>query len=229
MIEYNLFNNRHQTLTPILCRYNKAFVEAVRATGGNNSQRTLVVQGPSTNIASSCQYMTADKLPEAAGRLMVEVHYYDPGQFCGTYSSKLSEGGIVYWGAANHVSGSNHNATWGEESSMKSEFAKLKTAYTSKGYPVIIGEYAANQRNVEGIAGHDQAKHDASIKLFYKCVNEYATNNGAVAFAWDTNYLAGLTTSDGSSTIIDRANAKVVGDNAMEGIKAGCAAGHWPY
>ena len=226
--EYGLFNSRHQTLTPILCRYNQAFVEAVRATGGNNAQRTLVVQGPSTNIASSCQFMKADKLPEAAGRLMVEVHYYDPGQFCGTYSSKLSEGGIVYWGAANHVSGSSHNATWGEESYMKTEFAKLKTTYTSKGYPVIIGEYAASQRNLSGAAGHSQDKHDASVKLFYQCVNQYAFNNGAIAFAWDTNYLAGLNTTDGSSTIIDRANAQVVGNNAMEGIKAGVKAGQWP-
>ena len=227
--EYNLFHDKHQQLTPILIRYNQAFCEAVRATGGNNTLRTLVVQGPSVNIASTCSYMTADKLPEAAGRLMVEVHFYDPGQFCGTYSNKLSEGGFVYWGAANHVSGSKHNATWGEENSMKSEFAKLNTTFTSKGYPVVIGEYAANQRNVANVDGHDQAKHDASIKLFYQCVNEYATNNGIVAMAWDTNYTAGLSTTDGSSTIIDRAKCIVVGNNAMEGVKAGVAAGNWPF
>lgn len=227
--EYNLFHDKHETLTPILIRYNKAFVEAVRATGGNNDKRTLVVQGPSVNIASSCNYLTADKLPESAGYLMMEVHFYDPGQFCGTYSSKISEGGFAYWGAANHVSGSKNNASWGEESSMKSEFAKLNTAYTSKGYPVIIGEYAGQQRNLSSVSGSDQAKHDASVKLFYQCVNEYATNNGVIAMAWDTNYTAGLNNSDGSSTIIDRATCKVVGNNAMEGIKAGVSAGKWPY
>ena len=47
--------------------------------------------------------------------------------------------------------------------------------------------------------------------------------------AWDTNYTAGLNNSDGSSTIIDRATCKVVGNNAMEGIKAGVSAGKWPY
>lgn len=43
--EYNLFNDKHQQLTPILLRYNQAFVEAVRATGGNNAKRILIVQG----------------------------------------------------------------------------------------------------------------------------------------------------------------------------------------
>ncbi len=65
------------------------------------------------------------------------------------------------------------------------------------------------------------------MKLFYQCVNEYATNNGIVAFAWDTNDVSGLSGEAGSSTIIDRANCAVVGTNAMDGIKAGVAAGVW--
>ncbi len=220
--EYSLFSGHHEELTPILCRYNQAFVEAVRATGGNNAQRTLVVQGPSTNITSSVNYMTADKLPEAAGRLMVEVHYYDPGQFCGTFDAS-GDNAFYYWGAANHST--DHNANYGEEAYMLSQFGLLKTAYTSLGYPVIIGEYAAQQRTISG----DQNKHNASVKYFYQCVNEYATNNGIIAFAWDTNNTNGLNSEGGSSTIIDRANSAVVGNNAMEGVKAGVAAGKWPF
>ena len=219
---YALFNGRHEELTPILIEYNKAFVEAVRATGGNNANRILVVQGPSTSIDSSVQYMTADKLPEEAGKLMVEVHFYDPGQFCGTFDA-TGDKAYYYWGAANHAT--NHNATWGEEDYMQAQFAKLKTAYTSQGYPVIIGEYAGLQRTLG--EGQSQEKHDASVKLFYQCVNEYATNNGVVAFAWDTNDVSGLSGEAGSSTIIGRANCTVVGTNAMEGIKAGVAAGTW--
>ena len=221
--EYNLFHDKHSTLTPVLVRYNQAFVEAVRATGGNNANRVLVVQGPSVNIASSTTYMDASKLPESAGRLMVEVHFYDPGPFCGTYDATGSNA-FYYWGAANHAS--NHNASWGEESYMQSEFAKLKTAYTSKGYPVIIGEYAGLQRT---LTGGDQTKHDASVKLFYKCVNQYATDNGAIAYAWDTNYVGGLSQEGGSSTIIDRARVSLVGNNAMQGILDGVASGKWPY
>ena len=108
---------------------------------------------------------------------------------------------------------------------MQSQFALLKSTYTSQGYPVIIGEYAAQQRTISG----DQDKHNASVKYFYQCVNEYATNNGIVAFAWDTNDVNGLNQEGGSSTIIDRANCAVVGSNAMQGIKSGVAAGAWPY
>lgn len=223
--EYSLFNSRHAALTPILERYNKAFVEAVRATGGNNANRILVVQGPSVNISSSCQYMPASHLPEAAGKLMVEVHYYDPGQFCGTYDSTGSSA-YYYWGSANH--GSDHNPTYGEEAYMQNLFNSLQSTYTSQGYPVIIGEYAALQRTLTA-AGTDQTKHDASVKYYYQTLNSYAVNRGIVPFAWDTNDVAGLGKESGSSTIIDRANASVKGTNAMEGITAGCAAAAWPY
>ena len=221
--EYNLFSSRHEELTPILIRYNQAFVEAVRATGGNNAQRTLVVQGPSTNISSTCSYMPADKLPEAAGRLMVEVHYYDPGQFCGTYEAS-GDNAYYYWGAANH--GANHNPTYGEESYLDGMFTNLKDTFTSKGYPVIIGEYAALQRSVPN---DDQTKHDNSVKYYYQYLNQTAANCGIVPFAWDTNDTAGLGKESGSTTIIDRAKCTVVGTNAMEGIKAGAAAGSWPF
>lgn len=219
--EYTLFSTRHAELTPILVRYNQAFVEAVRATGGNNAQRTLVVQGPSTSINSSVQYMPATLLPEAAGRLMVEVHYYDPGQFCGTYDAS-GDKAYYYWGADNH--GPDHNPTYGEETYLNSQFAKLKTAYTSKGYPVIIGEYAALQRT---IASSDQTKHDASVKHYYKYLNAQAIRNGIVPFAWDTNDTSGLGKESGSTTIIDRAKVSVIGSNAMKGIQEAVAETTW--
>ena len=223
--EYTLFSTRHEELTPILIRYNKAFVEAVRATGGNNAQRTLVVQGPSTSISSTCSYMPADKLPEAAGRLMVEVHYYDPGQFCGTYDA-TGEKAYYYWGAANH--GTDHNPTYGEESYLDGMFTNLKNTFTSKGYPVIIGEYAALQRALTA-EGTDQSKHDASVKYYYQYLNQTAVNCGIIPFAWDTNDITGLGKESGSSTIIDRAKCTVVGTNAMEGVIAGATAGKWPF
>lgn len=165
--------------------------------------------------------MPASSLPEDAGKLMVEVHFYDPGQFCGTFDAS-GNNAFYYWGAGNHAA--DHNANWGEESYMQGEFGKLKTAYTSLGYPVIIGEYAGLQRTISG----DQDKHNASVKAYYQCVNQYATNNGVVAFAWDTNDVANLLNEGGSSTIIDRSKGTIVGTNAMEGVKAGIAAGQWP-
>ena len=60
--------------------YNQTFVNAVRATGGNNASRTLVVQTYNTNITHGLNFfnMPTDTI---ASRLMVEVHYYDPYDF----------------------------------------------------------------------------------------------------------------------------------------------------
>lgn len=220
--QYNLFSSHHEELTPILAIYNAAFVAAVRATGGNNALRTLVIQGPSTDISSTTRYYADGLMPEQAGRLMLEVHYYNPGQFCGTFDAS-GDKAFYYWGSGNHAA--DHNANYGEEGDMQQLFASLKTRFTSKGYPVIIGEYAGLQRTITG----NQDKHNASVRAYYECVNRYATDNGIVAFAWDTNDVAGLLTEGGSSTIIDRAKAAVAGQHALDGIKAGVAAGQWPY
>lgn len=218
-------NAHDQATTDALIRYEQAFINAVRATGGNNATRILVVQGPSTDINRSVEFYDVTRLEDSApNALMVEVHYYDPGQFCGTWNSTGSTA-FYYWGTTNHYT--SHNANWGEESHLAAQFAKLKNKYTSKGYPVIIGEYAGLQRMMP--SGQNQEKHNASVKLYYKRVNEYATNNGLVAFAWDTNAAADLKKESGSSTIIDRSNCQIVGTNAMEGIKEGLSAGTWPF
>ena len=54
-------NYKHET--EILATYHQTFVDAVRATGGNNESRTLVIQGPSTSIDRSIEVYQVDKLP----------------------------------------------------------------------------------------------------------------------------------------------------------------------
>lgn len=66
-------------------KYEQAFVDAVRATGGNNETRTLIVQGPSTDIDKTVNYFSAMPTDAVANRLMVEVHYYSPSQFTGVW------------------------------------------------------------------------------------------------------------------------------------------------
>ena len=118
--EYSLFNSHHKELTPILERYNQAFVDAVRSTGGNNASRVLVVQGPSVNISSTCSYLTVPT-DSKAERLMVEVHYYDPWNFT---SGQIN--------------------TWNDAASIKTQFESMKTNFVDKKIPVIIGECGAN-------------------------------------------------------------------------------------
>lgn len=207
-------------LTARLLEYEQVFIDAVRATGGNNATRTLVVQGPNTNIDNSTDASVGFNMsklndPAGEGRLMVEIHDYDPYQFCGM--DKDADWGKVfyYWGNGNHVSGSSHNATWAEESYMAQQMNKLKTKFVDNGYPVIIGEFGANWRTITG-TGESQAKHNASIRTWYATITQYAMQRGMVPMAWDTNY-----TGHPSMTIINRGNRTIFNQYALDGITEG--------
>ncbi|MDA3880826.1 MAG: cellulase family glycosylhydrolase, partial [Prolixibacteraceae bacterium] len=66
----------------ILRSYHQTFVNAVRATGGKNSYRVLVVQGSSTDVEKTNNLMKSIPTDVAEDRLMAEIHYYTPYQFC---------------------------------------------------------------------------------------------------------------------------------------------------
>jgi endoglucanase len=219
--QYNLFHDRHQELTPILLRYNQAFVDAVRATGGGNAQRTLVCQGPSTSITSTTDsaigfHMPTD--PAGAGHLMVEVHYYEPWDFCG-----VEEHGKRFWGAERHVADSEYNCTWGEPGHPKQRFSRMKAKFFDHGYPTIIGEYGANWRQIDAF----QTQHDASIKAWFRDVTQQAISNGCVPMVWDINS-PDRQGERGTMTIINRANLTIFCPWALEGIQEAVKAATWP-
>ena len=208
-----------QASTNNLIQYNQAFVDAVRATGGNNAKRILVVQGPSTNIDHTCKFM-AGKMPKdvAAGKLAIEVHYYNPWQFWGMEKDESWGKVFFYWGKGNHHSGSTHNATWGEEDDMKNQLQMMKTNFVDKGYPVVIGEFGANWRDLSSLPKESQEKHNASIKLHYLELHRLCKEmGGMVPMIWDTNYRSQEGTK-GSMTVIDRKTLSIFGIYAMEGI-----------
>lgn len=227
----------NQAKTDILIRYEQAFIDAVRSTGGNNDKRTLVVQGPSTNIDNTVQFYHMPTDTES-GHLMLEVHFYDPFGF--THCSfggdmgedKAKKGDwnwpLYFWGSDNHVASSSsyidQNSTWGEESYVKQQMQKMNTNFVSKGIPVLIGEYGCNWRKLAS----DQDKHDASVKAYHKTVVAESINNGCIPVVWDIN-AASQNGLHGIMTVINRANLTVFCQFAMDGITEGVAAGNWPY
>lgn len=222
--QYNLFNNHHAELLPILHKYNQAFVDAVRATGGNNLTRTLVVQGPSVSIESgyTLDFTMPTDINSQTGYMMAEFHYYEPWDFCGQESD-----GKFYWGSANHVSGSSYNCTWGEESWATTQMNRLKEKFFDNGYPVILGEYGCQWRDVSSVSGGNQTKHDASVKAWFKDLTQKAISAGAIPMAWDINS-ANQNGTNGTMTIINRAKLTVFCTPALEGIQEGVAAATWP-
>lgn len=205
--EYSLFNGLAQPLTPILERYNQAFVDAVRATGGNNVERVLVFQGSGANASYACSYLSEPN-DIVNGKLMMEVHYYDPYNF--TINT-----------------GSGYTTSWNSESSVKSTFANLKEKFVDAGIPILLGEYAANWRG--GLAASVQTKHNASIKAFYKAINKWGPYYGVLPFAWDTNYVPTTqnATDKSTSCIVNRSVLTIYNQYAYSGIIEGSNASIW--
>ncbi|GAA0535722.1 glycoside hydrolase family 5 protein [Chitinophaga japonensis] len=193
----------------VLLSYHQTFIDAVRATGGNNSSRTLIIQGPSTDIEKTNALMNTLPTDWIANRLMVEVHYYSPYQFT-LMSEDASWGSMFYyWGNGYHsATDVNRNATWGEESYADYCFGLMKAKFIDNGIPVILGEYAAAKRNLSPPS--DQALHLASRLHYYRYVVNSATSRGIITFCWDTNM-----------GIYDRSTGTVLDQEVIDAILQG--------
>lgn len=207
-------------LSSRIAEYEQTFIDAVRATGGNNALRVLVVQGPNTNIDNFCDNNYMSKIKDSVSeRLMVEVHFYDPYQF--TDMAQDADWGKVYyyWGNGN-VGNADRTApsSFGEEY-VETQMAKMKTQFFDKGYPVVIGEFGASQRFAVG----QDAVHDESIKAYYKAVSKSAVENGCVPIAWDVNQSDGL-----GMTLFNRSTLKVSNENMVKSIQEGITSAVWP-
>ena len=100
---------------------NSEFVKTIRATGGNNADRFLLIAGYNTDFDHTCD--DRYRMPEdtADSKLIVSVHYYGPWDYCGTKA-------VNQWGSPIQYKEQN-------------ETLERMTKFTEKGYGVIIGEY----------------------------------------------------------------------------------------
>jgi endoglucanase len=185
--------------------YLQAFVDAVRATGGNNQYRNLLVQGYRTDIQ-----LTVDnpKLPKDSigGRLLVEVHFYDPWDFCG-------EGGSVYLWGKDFV-GQQHLSTWGQEDWVDQAFAMMKTSFVDKKVPVVLGEFGVVYHAT--LAPAELAKHVKARNYYFNYVTKAAVKHGIVPFVWDNGQ-----TGDKGNGLFDRKTNKVAFPDAVNAIISG--------
>lgn len=177
--------------TKILLSYHQTFIDAVRATGGRNAYRTLVVQAPQTNTELAVSMWPGMPTDTTTNRLMFEVHYYAPSQFM-IIDKDASWGKMFYyWGRDNHSTiEPDRNATHSEEPYVDQQMLAMKTHFIDKGIPVIIGEYGA-WRKTQPL---DMPKHNASVDFWNRYVTQQARANGAVPFFWDTGALIDRTT-----------------------------------
>lgn len=124
---------------------NQTFVDVVRATGGNNATRFLLIAGYGTNIDQTCDDRFQMPKDTAVSKLMVSVHYYDPWSYCGA-SSAVS---ATKWGKVS------------DYEYMDQQLAKM-TKFTEAGYGVVIGEYGALPCS-DGLKDNTLAYHTAFL------------------------------------------------------------------
>ena len=185
-----------------LMHYYQTFIDAVRATGGNNATRTLIIQGLNTDIDKSVASAPVSTFPKdkVTGYLMFEVHYYDPYQYTLMTSQQdwgASEPILPQYFYGNYQKSSEpkrnagYNAWAGSVDSKlagidhpKEQFAKMKTNYVDKGYPVIVGEFGANIRTPE-LSGNDLNLHKQGRVQWHKDVVTAAKQYGLTPILWD--------------------------------------------
>lgn len=112
----------------IVNKYAKTFVETVRATGGNNADRCLMVTPYAAS--SSATNMQALEIPEDSDKIIVSIHAYLP------YSFALDTAGTDVYDP--------------NDKSIPDLFENIKYYFLDNDIPVIIGEFGSvNKMNDE--------------------------------------------------------------------------------
>ncbi|MCD8007312.1 MAG: cellulase family glycosylhydrolase [Oscillospiraceae bacterium] len=147
----------------LLGEINQTFVDVVRASGGNNSERHLLIAGYATDAELTCDEMFV--LPDdPANRYAISIHYYTPSTF-----TIISED--ASWGEA--------QSTWGTSSdyaTLKKYMDMIYDTFIANGIPVIIGEYGCTTTN----------KSMSSVREYITAVCEAAYTRGMCPILWDT-------------------------------------------
>lgn len=155
--------------------WNQAFVDAVRATGGENATRYLGIPAYCTNINIACfgdpwnttGTGTRMALPAdpADDKLLVSVHNYDLAEY--SLQAKFGE-----WG---HTS--TQKDTKNREENIKTDFKNMTNAFTSKGVGIYVGEFGCVNRKSE--------REQAFQKYFLEYYCKVAHDAGIPCILWD--------------------------------------------
>ena len=153
------------------------FIDVVRATGGNNAKRHLIVQtyvcNPDFGINNGDFIIPRDAEGNGNDYMSVEIHYYTPWDYAG-------ECKYNFWGEPYKDKG---EASPSDENTMRAFFDKVVDTWSNKGLGIVIGEWGVTDRQVDGLT--DLIHED----MTYYCrflVNE-AGKRGFSTFVWDNN------------------------------------------
>jgi len=115
---------------------NRLFVDTVRASGGNNDKRILVI--PSYAASALGEALNALEIPpdpgNAVNKIIVSIHAYEP------YNFALNENSPVNTWSRDNIS---------DTLPITERIDRAYDLFVSKGIPVIVGEFGALNKNNE--------------------------------------------------------------------------------
>ena len=174
------------------------FVNTVRATGGNNEWRCLMVQPWACNPANAVTDKFVLPTDTKENRLIVEYHCYDPYN----YATPKTQ----------------HEVSQTDYNNIANSFSKLNTKFVARGIPCIMAEFGSTQDNTYS-RGKDAA--DRIRAEYHTFIVKEAKKYGIPGFYWD-NYC--FETNGENFGLLDRKNcnfparAQVALKGIMEGL-----------
>ena len=154
-------NPRSQDAAKCINRLNQLFVDTVRASGGNNADRYLMVPGYAASVDGVMNDFFTLPADTADNRIIVSVHAYTP------YPFALEDGGTDTFSVTNIA----------QSSEITLFMNKLYKKYIANGTPVVIGEFGSRDKG-----GNLQSRVD--FTAFY-VASASARNMPCVL--WDNN------------------------------------------
>jgi len=185
----------------IINEYYQLFVNTVRASGGNNDKRILMVNpyGAFTGPAAiNGLVLPTDTVPN---KIIVSTHCYDPYDLCLKESNE--PGSISTWSKTNPTDA--HYIT--------DPIDNIYNKFVSNGIPVIMGEYGITHKNNLPVR--------VEWTEFYVT---YAAGKGIKCFWWDT----GISGALNGTILLNRNNNQWVFPEIIAAIKRGVESGAPP-
>lgn len=142
----------------VLNEYHETSLNAIRATGGNNADRHIMI---STYAASTIPAaMDGLVVPNNDNRVIISLHTYFPWEFAG------EEGGTPDWGINE------------ERVALEAEFDYIRDKWiVQEGHPVILGEWGATNR--DNLSAREE---------YFQFYVEESTERGLLPILWDNGY-----------------------------------------
>jgi len=161
----NLRDERSKEAVECINALNQAFVDTVRAPGGQNATRYLMVSGYDASLDGATNETFTLPQDSADNRIIISVHAYTP------YAFALQDGGQSTFDSNSRK----------DRSEIDNLMEKLYRQYIANGIPVVLGEFGARNKD-----NNLQARADYTA--YYVAA---AAAHGIPCFIWDNHAFSG--------------------------------------